>query len=169
MTETLRPLLAEDGAALQALIEADPDYVLRVSGRPPGRDEAQDLLADRPPHVSEDRKVVLGAFRDDALVAVIDVVRGWPDPETAYVGLLQVRAGSKGQGVGRHAHALLLDWLARWPEVTRLRAAIVETNAAEAEPFWAALGYTPSGPPRPYRQGAVSTTVTIWTRPLRDG
>jgi len=39
------------------------------------------------------------------------------------------------------------------------------TNANEAEPFWAGLGYLPSEPPKPYQAGPVATTVTARTRP----
>ncbi len=80
-----------------------------------------------------------------------------------------MHSGRKGQGVGRRAHDLLLDWIEEWPEVTRLRAAIVQTNAEHAAPFWEALGYRTVGPPRPYEQGSVRTTVRLWTRPLTRG
>ncbi|WP_425575009.1 GNAT family N-acetyltransferase [Nocardioides panacisoli] len=96
----------------------------------------------------------------------MDVLRGWPDRATAHIGLLQVHPSRQRQGVGRRAHDLLLAELAGWSEVTTLRAAIVGTNAAEAEPFWTALGYRPAEPPRPYRAGSTDTHVTAWTRPI---
>jgi predicted GNAT superfamily acetyltransferase len=78
-----------------------------------------------------------------------------------------VHAQRKGEGVGRRAHDLLLDVVEAWPEIDLVRAAIVETNAEQAAPFWAALGYTPEGTPRPFEQGSVRTTVRVWTRPVR--
>jgi RimJ/RimL family protein N-acetyltransferase len=163
---TLRHLEASDVMAVQQLIEADPDYATRVSGNPPGPDEAHILLTQRPPNLRPDQKVVLGVFRGTELVGLIDLLRGWPEAGTVHIGLLQVHARDQGQGIGRAAHDLLLRWIKQWPEATQLRAAIVETNAEHAAPFWQALGYTPAGRPRPYEQGAVRTTVRPWTRPV---
>lgn len=162
----LRPLDAHDLTSLQELLEADPGYARRVTGADPRPDEAAQLLSGRPPDVSPERKVVLGAFDDaEAMAAVIDVLRGWPDAATAHVGLLQVHGSRQRQGVGHRVHDLLLDWLRGWPEITRLRAAIVATNAPYAEPFWAAQGYQPTGKPKPYAAGDTTTEVTIWCRP----
>jgi GNAT superfamily N-acetyltransferase len=166
---SLRPLTDRDRPALQELLDADPGYSLRVTGEAPEPDAATHLLVDRPPDLPASQKIVLGAFDDDGLAAVIDVLRGWPNPTTAHIGLLQVHPSRKRQGVGRRAHDLMLARVAEWAEVTTLRAAIVGTNAAEAEPFWAALGYQPTGTPGPYQAGATTTTdVTAWTRPTHD-
>lgn len=162
----LRTLTARDLPALQELLDADPEYALRVTGETPGPDAATDLLVNRPPDLHPNQKVVLGAFDHDGLAAVIDVLRGWPSPATAHIGLLQVHPSRKRQGVGRRAHDLLRTHVVNWAEVTTLRAAIVGTNAADAAPFWAALGYQPTGNPRPYQAGANATDVTAWSRPV---
>lgn len=52
------------------------------------------------------------------------------------------------------------------PGVGRLRLGIVATNAAVAEPFWRALGYTPTGETKPYRYDHLESTVALWERPL---
>lgn len=163
----LRPLDAHDLPALQDLLEADPGYAQRVTGAGPRPDEAAELLISRPADLPVERKVVLGAFDDaEVLAAVIDVLRGWPDPSSAHIGLLQVHSSRKRQGVGRRAHDLMLDWIgAGWPGITQLRAAIVATNAADAAPFWAAQGYQPTGVPQPYAAGDTATEVSVWCRP----
>lgn len=163
----LRPLDARDLPAVKALLDADPEYARRVTGADPPPDGATDLLFDRPPNLEPDRKVVLGAIDDRGLAAVLDILRGWPEPSVAHVGLLQVHAGRQHQGIGRRAHDLLLGWIAAtWPEIRTLRAAIVATNAEAADPFWTALGYRPTEAPKPYSAGATATTVTAWTRPV---
>jgi GNAT superfamily N-acetyltransferase len=167
---SVRVLSLADSADLQHLLEADPGYAERVEGRPPSPGAAVELLTEAPPGVGPDGKVVLGGFVGDDLVAVVDLVRGWPRPEEAMIGLLQVHPGRTGQGLGRLVHESVLARVRTWPEVTTLRAAIVETNASHAAPFWSALGYAPTGDPRPYAAGDVTTTVTIWTRAVgRDG
>ena len=160
----LRPLTPADRPALQELLDADPGYARRVTGADPDKHGAADLLADRPDGLAAEDKVVLGVYDDGGLAAVVDVLRGWPDASTALIGLLQVHARCQGTGVGRRAHELLLDLVGTWPGITQLRAAIVATNAAAADPFWTAMGYRPAGPPAPYRAGDTATQVTVWTR-----
>jgi len=163
----LRPLAVRDLPAMQVLLDADPAYARRVTGTDPAPGSATDLLLDRPPDLPPDRKVVLGVFDELGLAAVVDVLRGWPIPSVAHIGLLQVHPSRQRQGVGRRAHDLLLDWLAAgWPEVRTLRAAIVATNADSAGPFWVALGYRPAEAPKPYQAGTTATTVSAWSRPI---
>jgi hypothetical protein len=108
----IRPLGAADAEAVQALIESDPGYTERITGSPPGAADAQSLLTMRPPGLSDEAKVVLGVFEggdaDDSgghrtessagrdLVAVVDLLRGYPEEPVAFVGLLQVRGGRQG-------------------------------------------------------------------------
>ncbi|MDO4820849.1 MAG: hypothetical protein Q4A03_02215 [Rothia sp. (in: high G+C Gram-positive bacteria)] len=40
------------------------------------------------------------------------------------------------------------------------------TNSEVAEPFWRALGYTPSGEAKDFSQGDVVSTVEVFTRPV---
>jgi GNAT superfamily N-acetyltransferase len=87
---------------------------------------------------------------------------------TAHIGLLQVHGRHQGAGIGRQVHDLLLAWVREWPEITTLRAAVVETNRSQATPYWVAMGYAPSGQPRAYQAGAVTSTVTIWLRSVAE-
>ena len=167
---TLRPLDHDDPADVEqvaALIDADPGYVERVEGRTPRPGDAERLLRDAPPDLPQEGKVVLGAFDDGVLVAVVDLLRGWPEPGTAHIGLLQVHAAHQGHGLGRKVHDEALGWVAgHWPEVVGLRAAIVAPNAARAVPFWRALSYRPHGEPVLYTGDHIATTAQIWVRPL---
>ena len=46
----------------------------------------------RPEGLAEEAKVVLGAFAAAQLVAVVDLLRGFPNEATAFIGLLEVHA-----------------------------------------------------------------------------
>ena len=161
---TMRQLHRTDVADLRRLIAADRPYSQRVNGRPPAPQDARALLNARPPQTLPEQKVVLGIYRGSALVAVVDLIRGWPDAQTVHIGLLQVHPSHKRAGVGRATHDLILQLVRTWPEITTLRAAIVQTNADEGEPFWAGLGYNADGDARPYQSGGVRSSVRIWKR-----
>jgi RimJ/RimL family protein N-acetyltransferase len=115
----LAPVRPEEVGAVQDVIESDPGYVQRVTGLPPGPADAQSLLLMRPPDLPEERKLVLGIRRDGEIVGLVDVLRGFPEPDIAYLGLLQLRGDLQGQGLGRAAHDELLTLLGGWPEIRR--------------------------------------------------
>jgi RimJ/RimL family protein N-acetyltransferase len=163
MGVSLSPVLPSDVADVQAVIESDPAYAERVTGLPPGPADAQSLLMMRPPDVPEEHKVVLGIRRETELVGLVDLVRGYPEAEVAYVGLLLVRGDLQGQGIGRSAHEALLAWVRDWPEVRRVRLAVVATNRA-VEAWWESLGYRPVGPPVPYSYNTLVTTARRFER-----
>jgi GNAT superfamily N-acetyltransferase len=176
-TLLIRPLDPDnvgDVRELANLIAADPGYASRATGRTPQPGDAESLLRDGPRDLPPRHKVVLGAFQPaggaaptGALVAVVDLLRGWPRPATTHVGLLQVHADLHGRGLGRIVHENLLKWVTtHWPETITIRAVIVETNADQAAPFWQALGYQPSGDPLPYRDGSLHTTAQAWALPV---
>ncbi len=108
-------------------------------------------------------------------MAFADVLLGYPAPEVAYIGLLVVRGGAHGQGLGRAMHDEVVACArasvgvgvpASSVPITRLRLGIVATNADVAEPFWRSLGYEPTGETKPYRYDRLESTVTLWERPL---
>ncbi len=164
---TLRVLEEPDVEALQSLIESDPGYSERVTGYPPGPSDALSLLLMRPPDLPEEAKVVWGGFVDDELVSVLDVLRGHPTAERAFLGLLLVRGDRQGTGVGRATVAAFAEGArTAWPEVVRLRLAVVDTNAAAGE-FWARLGFEPTGESTRYRYDHLESTTRLWERDLR--
>jgi GNAT superfamily N-acetyltransferase len=157
-----------DAAAVQALLESNPGYTERVSGRPPAPEDGLEVLLDGPPDLKPGQKHCVGAWLDGTLVAVADVLQSWPNEQTAHIGLLLVHGDHEGQGIGRTLHDHVLSLVRGWEGVDTLRLGIVETNAAGAEPFWSRLGYRPTGRVVPFIEGPVETTVAVWTRPLED-
>lgn len=169
MAFTIRPLrFPDDASAVQALIAASPAYVRRVSGRAVAADDGAAILSDRPPQLDPSAKTVFGLLDPDGrLLALMDLLRHWPEHGTAHIGLLLVREDHEREGLGRILHDGVLPQLAADPELRLLRAGIVGTNAAAAEPFWGRLGYAPTGEMKEHVDGPVRSTTAIWRRPLR--
>jgi ribosomal protein S18 acetylase RimI-like enzyme len=89
-----------DEARLQALLESDPDY-FKLIGAAPRPTEAKDQLSDLPEGKKYDDKFVYVIFdHDDAPIALIDLVRAYPDAETWFLGLLFVAPESRNMGLG---------------------------------------------------------------------
>jgi ribosomal protein S18 acetylase RimI-like enzyme len=102
---TVRLAESGDEARLQTLIESDPEYFMLIgtASRPT---EAKDQLRDLPEGKKYDDKFVYVIFdHHDAPIALIDLVRAYPDAETWFLGLLFVAPESRNMGLG----ARLLD------------------------------------------------------------
>lgn len=160
----LRAIEPDDVAAVQALIESDPGYTERVTGHPPGPADAQSLLMSRPDGLPDDAKLVLGAWLGNELVAVVDLLRGYPTPGTAYVGLLEVDAKHQRRGLGAAAYGLVEQYVANeWPEIQQYRLAVVDTEADVAR-FWRAMGFQPTGEAKPCRYDELETIARLYEK-----
>ena len=93
----------EDMAELQRVLEGAPRYFGRVMGGPPGPAEAQSLYTMLPEGKGYEDKFVYGTFRNDDLVGCLDVMRGYPAGDIAFLGLLLIAEAHQGQGIGRAA------------------------------------------------------------------
>ncbi|SOC88107.1 Acetyltransferase (GNAT) family protein [Curtobacterium sp. 314Chir4.1] len=163
-----------------------PAVVRELGGASADGDVAalQDLLESVPDGFDPAGKAGLGLWEGERLVAFADVLLGYPVPSTAYIGLLVVRGGEQGRGLGRAMHEAVVERVRAASEgsrtghsdverlpvervpVERLRLGVVATNASVAEPFWRALGYEPTGEEQPYRYDHLVSTVALWERPL---
>lgn len=96
-----------DVPAIQALFELDPAYFEIKNGAPPRPTEARRLMGLLPPGPSLDHKHLL--VIDDARTGVLDIVDGYPDATTWFLGAIFLAPAARGRGLGER----LLDALAR--------------------------------------------------------
>ncbi|TDO35874.1 acetyltransferase (GNAT) family protein [Kribbella sp. VKM Ac-2527] len=161
----IRAIGIDDVGQVQELIESDAGYTERITGYPPGAADAQSLLMGRPEGVAEDAKVVLGVFDGARLVAVADLLRGYPVEGKAFIGLLEMHGEYQGRGVGRAAYGLVERYVGdSWPEVRTLRLAVVDTNAEVAEGFWRRQGFEPTGEEKTYQYDKLVSTVRLYEK-----
>jgi GNAT superfamily N-acetyltransferase len=134
----------EDVAEVQRVMEWCEDYFAETHGRVAAPTEAESLFAHRPPGASSEAKHVWGALGGDGrLVAVADVIEGWPDPETWMLGLLLVEPGERDRGLGGAIVEELAD-RAVAVRVHRLRAGAFRNRPAAVR-FWRAHGFAEEG------------------------
>lgn len=109
--------------ALQVLLESDAATWAALEGAPPRSDEAALLVGDRPLGVTPDRKFVwiLGTE------ALIDIVEGFPDPTTWYLGLIFIAPHARNTGLGTKLLHALAEYV-RAHGGTAMRLAVVTTN-----------------------------------------
>lgn len=141
-TLTVKPLSRNNPQDLQAVTDlclAAPDYARIVYGRPPIPEDAVEIFDGLPAGVRPEAKLVAGLFLQDALVGCLEMLRGYPAPDCAYIGLLLFAEASQRRGLGSQAMAWADATAAAWG-CARIRLAVIETNVA-ALAFWARHGF----------------------------
>ena len=163
---TLRALTGRPAemAALQCVLEAAPDYFLKVTGGPPGGAEAQSTFTALPPGKSYEDKFVWGLYSGDAMIGCADVIRGYPVRGSAVVGLLLLAERWQRRGLGRAFAALIEQAIVAWPEIARLRLGVAASNPG-ALAFWRKLGYRETGEVKAAGSGFVSEVI-VFEKPV---
>jgi ribosomal protein S18 acetylase RimI-like enzyme len=118
----LRRATAADAPAIQAVLASDPETWQLLETTPLRPDEAIRLLAEVPPGVTLDRKHL---WVGDGVV--IDVVEGYPDSGTWYLGLIFVAPSARGGGLGTRLIEELCAYIAE-RRGTWVRLAVVADN-----------------------------------------
>jgi GNAT superfamily N-acetyltransferase len=153
-----------DRQVLRGVLEGAPGYARRVKGTPPPPDAAEQLLASLPEGTSREDKYTFAVLAGDRAVGCADVVRGYPDAETAFVGLLLIVERYQGQGLGAAAYAEL-EALARGWGCRSIRLAVVEANG-QVLGFWEKLGFAATGERWPYTAGPVQSGLVALEKQL---
>jgi GNAT superfamily N-acetyltransferase len=154
-------------AALQKVLENAPTYVERVTGHPPADTEAQSLFNALPAEATTDNKYLYGVMADGMdMVGCAEIIRGWPRPSTAHIGLL-LDESYHGHGLGRSTYHLVEAKVRSWPEIDTLRISVVRSNT-DVLPFWRRMGFTETGEVRPPMHDTLVPESIILTKPLLD-
>lgn len=101
-------------------------------------------------------------------MGLVDLIRGWPQPDTAHVGLLLIREDQQRRGLGRATVGAVEGLLGGRSEIDRLRATVVESNLEVLE-FWWAAGFRDSGERRVASVGAGSLEAWVIVKDCRAG
>ena len=135
----LRAACSEDVAALFALFEQAPGYSLIVEGRLPRPEDARAALSQTPPGKAQKDKFFGGYWKDGALVGCMDLIRGYPEPDVAFLGLLLFSETHQGQGLGVSALEHIASLSRSW-RCAALRLAVIDKNE-RALAFWRREGF----------------------------
>jgi diamine N-acetyltransferase len=155
-----------DTSGLQAVLEAAPRYSLNLSGGTQPPNAAQEVFSALPDNFDSSNKYVFGIELESSLIGCIDLLRGFPKPETAMLGLLLLRESHQRQGFGREVYFQLEEKLREWSEIKIVRISVVKSNG-EVLGFWKKLGFVDTGVRRPYQSGDISSEAVVLEKPLQ--
>ena len=131
----VRALEERDIPALQALFDEDAEY-FEINGRAFPVEEVRDAL---PPGRTRDDKFLFVLERDGRCEGILDLIRGYPEPDIWHLGLIFLSKRVRGGGEGRRCLRALYDWV-RAQGGSVLRLGVVEPNV-KARHLYATEGF----------------------------
>lgn len=136
--------------AVRRITEADISPVYRLAksnmryyrylGRIPTRESLTDIISEVPKGVSMQCKHFVGFYNeDDVLVAVMDLITGYPESDDAFIGWLMVDGDLQGKGVGSGIFADVRAAM-KAAGYDYMTLAVIKQNK-EAQKFWEEQGF----------------------------
>lgn len=136
----VRKITESDISAVYRLAKSNRRYY-RYLGRIPTRESLTEIISEVPDGVPVKRKHFVGFFdEDDVLIAVMDLITGYPESDDAFIGWLMVAGDLQGQGVGSGIFADVRAAL-KAAGYDYISLAVIKKNE-EALRFWQGQGFS---------------------------
>lgn len=136
--------------AVRRLNASDADAVLRLCMEntlfykyceaKPTREQVLDDLKLTPPGIALSDKYYIGFFQNDALIAVMDIIDGYPKPDIAFIGFFMMKKALQGQHLGSSIIQETAAYL-KTAGKTAIRLGIDRENPQSTH-FWKRNGFT---------------------------
>ncbi len=136
---SVRYLKDSDVEEILKLCKGNPQFY-RYTEASPEREQIHNDMRLTPPDTDPSAKHYVGFFRERDLVAVMDLIDGYPEPETAYIGFFMMNLSYQGQGTGTAIISEAADCLKKAGK-TAIRLAIDKGNP-QSSGFWKKNGFT---------------------------
>lgn len=151
-------------ALVQEILEGAPTYTLRTEGVAAIPTDGRDTLSALPPGCTLEQKYVVILRRLEAAIGVADVISGYPDSETAFLGLMLLRENFQGGGNGRLFYRKIEKMAAEQLGCKKIRLAVVDSNPVL--PFWEKMGFHPIGDVRPHEGRNLKSLKRVMEKAL---
>lgn len=106
-----------------------------------------------PPGSKMKDKYFLGFFMEKELVAILDLVRGYPNEKTAYIGWFMMNSKFQGMGLGTEIIEEIVAWIQNMGS-TRIELAYIKDNQ-QAKHFWVKNDFKQIGQEVPMEQYTI--------------
>ena len=127
-----------DAESILDLCSGNPQYYQYCEAEPTIEEVLNDLHIT-PPDTPMSDKYYVGFYEDEALVAVMDLIDGYPDADTAYIGFFMMDQAYQGNKTGTAIVSEVIEYL-RSIGKKAVRLAIDKGNPQSAH-FWKKNGF----------------------------
>lgn len=132
-------LYKQDIDTVEELCNKCSDYYILSGGALPTKDDVSALFTELPPNKNLEDKILLGVYKSNKLIGIIDIIRDYPIKSEWTIGLLLLEPEERGKGLGAIIHEALIK-RARHLGAKRFSIGVIEDNN-KAFSFWSKLGY----------------------------
>lgn len=139
---TSRLLTAEDVEAIYRLSVSNPMFYKYCPPFVTRESISQDMKA-LPPRTTKEQKYYFGFFEGESLAAVMDMILGFPNESTAFIGLFMMDKSRQGRGEGSKIIRDCLKFISKLG-YSSVRLAFAKGNP-QSEAFWCKNGFIPTG------------------------
>ena len=113
-------------------------------GTVPTRESMTEVISELPEGTTMQHKHFVGFYNsDDVLVAVMDLITGYPEADDAFIGWLMVDGEMQGRGIGSGIFADVRAAM-KAAGYDYIALGVIESNE-EAVKFWKAQGFEETG------------------------
>ena len=135
----VRPMKEADADAILAFCLQNDQYY-RYCGKQPSRELILRDLHITPPNTSADAKYYVGFYDGEILVAILDLIDGYPDSDTAFIGFFMMNRQLQGRQIGTSVIQELYLYL----KETGLKRVLlgIDKDNPQSNAFWAKNGFS---------------------------
>lgn len=139
---TVKPFTKEDIGDIYSLCTGNPVYYQYMKMEP-SPESIREVLTQLPPGKSMKDKLFAGLYKEGELAAILDLIAGYPDEKTAYIGWFMLKKQLQGKGKGS---AVIEELLACLQEegFREVQLGYIKSNR-ESEAFWQKNKFLPTG------------------------
>lgn len=157
--------LVNSDEILSFLIE-NREYFHLENGRPPAADDGRSFIEDLPPNKNPSDKFALSIDHGDRIIGLVDIVRGYPEDDIWWIGLLIIHPSFRGAGLGIRI-CRLIDEAVFASGGKEIRLGVLAENCPGLN-FWKRAGYAQIGTKRGQVIGEKTHTVYVMAKQLEQ-
>ncbi len=116
-----------------SVCEGNPFYY-SYYGMLPSVELIKEDLEALPPNKTKEDKYYVGFYKEDILVAILDLIDGYPDKDTAFIGFFMMNKDFQGKDVGTSIIEECIKYLEKL-EFKKVRLAYIKENN-QSKNFW---------------------------------
>lgn len=139
---TVKPFTKEDIPDIYALCQGNPIYYKHMKTEPTAENLEESMTA-LPKGMTMKDKLFAGFYREGHLVALLDLITGYPNRQTAFIGWFMMEKAMQGTGIGSAIVADILACLKK-EGFSWVRLGYIKGNL-QSEGFWKKNGFLPTG------------------------
>ncbi len=139
---TVKKLTEEDIPNILLVCKGNPTYYKYYKSEPTNENIKASLTA-LPPNKTIKDKYFVGFYNEDSLVAILDLITGYPNEDVAYIGWFMMNKEFQGSGVGT---AIIIDIIIYLKEknFAYVKLGYIKGNS-QAQNFWIKNNFNPVG------------------------